>query len=182
MRIVIHQNRHWREISSSGGDNSSRLLSGLTSGLLVRNQDDIGVSNSLNVNSRGILKLGRIKHKHNDIVVPSLSQPALDVTRDGERGLLNKGEFSALCSECLNSGKNIGELRATRASMKSELFKSLGESSEIDINGALASLVNDNPHFIDVSREPLKRPADRLRFSGPTPPRDNDNGRLREHL
>jgi hypothetical protein len=82
MRIVIHQNRHWREISSSGGDNSSRLLSGLTSGLLVRNQDDIGVSNSLNVNSRGILKLGRVKHKHDDVVVTTLSQPVPYVAGD----------------------------------------------------------------------------------------------------
>jgi hypothetical protein len=80
--IVIHQNWHWREISPSGGDNSPSPLSGVTSRLVVSNQDEIGVSNALNVNSRGILKLGRVKHKHDDVVVPTLSQSAREVARD----------------------------------------------------------------------------------------------------
>jgi hypothetical protein len=82
MRIVIHHNRHRREISSSSGDNSLSSLSSLTSGLVVSNQDDIGVSNSLNMSSRSVLKLGRIKHKNDDIVVPTLSQAIRYVTRD----------------------------------------------------------------------------------------------------
>jgi hypothetical protein len=123
----------------------------LTSRLLMRDQDDIGVSNSLPVDGWRVLELSWIKHEHHNVVVTAVVQSTPDVTGNGEWRLFYEGEFSPLLGECLNAGENIRKLRATGASMESELFKSLRKSRKIDIHGALVSLVYNYTDLIDVA-------------------------------
>jgi hypothetical protein len=73
MWIVIDKDRYRREISSSGRDDSLRFLRRVTARLLVSNQDNIGITNALNVDRRRVLKLRGVKHEHHDVVVATLS-------------------------------------------------------------------------------------------------------------
>jgi hypothetical protein len=111
---------HWngREISPGCIDNALSLLSALGAEPLMRNENDIGITNALYLNCRRVLKLRWIKREYNYRFVPLLAQAVSKIACYREGRLLDKGQLAPTRSESFNASDNIRELRATCAPMQ----------------------------------------------------------------
>jgi hypothetical protein len=118
---------------------------------LMRDDYEISLSNSLNMNGGSIRKLRGIKEKDDEVVMTSLAQTVSKVARNRERRLLNKGELSPLRGKSLNAREHIRKLRTTCTSMQPELLKSARQAGHINLNGGLAALVDNHAYVLNIA-------------------------------